>query len=202
MLFFEDKNSDCDTSAIFTIIQSAYETLHATAPEECYQVNRGEKKFGRDEGEGRKAKYKEEDKCDGADAGSTTASSASAGKEQPARRESMSNQGYSGVGAGGRGPTAQATSPRGNKPSYSDVPRAPPAAADKDKERERDPRSKAKRKEHQQSQESSSSPSMYPDASSLSTDQLREIVREFGVRALYIWVRGIVCLGEGFRIFG
>ena len=34
LVYHPDKNSDCDTSAIFTIIQSAYETLVASAPDE------------------------------------------------------------------------------------------------------------------------------------------------------------------------
>ena len=34
LIYHPDKNNDCDTSAIFTIIQSAYEELLASAPEE------------------------------------------------------------------------------------------------------------------------------------------------------------------------
>eukprot|EP01041_Mallomonas_annulata_P001852 gene1852-3597_t len=116
--YHPDKNADCDTSRVFTIIQSAYEKLMTIAPEGPATV--AENKTGTGTSTGTKPR-----------------------PQPPPSTSSTSTSSYSNSSS-----SSSSTKPSSNSSQYKTTAPTPTSA--------------------------------YPDASTMTTDQLREVVREFG----------------------
>jgi hypothetical protein len=178
--YHPDKNNDCDTSRLFTVIQSAYEKLEPIAPDGPANINTNDEKETSSNATNKKT-TKSYEGC----YKSTSEQQQQQQQDENKRKEQQQEQ---------RERQQQKRQEEENKRKEQQRQQQQQQDENKRKEQQQEQQQRQqeeenKRKEQQrnlkQKQQQYIPPSRYPDPSDMTTDALRDVVRKFGVRTYF-----------------